>query len=83
MEGKSQMPTQHFGSGTYGNKQLKIVKVRNSVSGDFDLKCENFRKYVTGFYRTFGNTFSSFLCMAIESFISLSSLLTWLCPGNI
>lgn len=67
------MPTQHFGSGTYGNTQLKIVKVRNSVSGDFDLKCECFKKYVTGFNRTFGNTFLSFPCVAMESFISLLS----------
>lgn len=77
------MPTQHFGSGTYGNEQLKIVKVRNSVSGDLDLKCENFKKYVTGFNRTFGNTFPSFPCVAIESFISLSSPLTWLHNGII
>lgn len=77
------MPTQHFGSGTYGNTQLKIVKVRNSVSGDFDLKYESFKKYVTGFNRTFGNTFPSIPCMAMESFIRLFSPLTWLSSGNI
>lgn len=77
------MPTQHFGSGTYGNTQLKIVMVRNSVSGDFDLKCESFKKYVTDFSRTFGNTFPSFPCVAMESFISLFSPLIWLSSGNI